>query len=154
MQAEAYPGRYRASVGTPVGYYLDSVLFEHRDVLDQEIELSVAPPPLVFVYRSDGGRARGTVEKGNRANVILIPRNELWFAQRLFLYQARCDEAGHYRINDIRPGDYYALALSQMDWSLLYSPAAFTVFGKIATRVTVERDTETVLDLKAQVWPE
>jgi hypothetical protein len=154
MRAEAYPGRYRALVGTPVGSYLNSILFEHRDVLDQEIELSAAPLPLVFVYRADGGRLRGIVENGNRAAVILIPRNESWFVKRLFLYQVRCDESGHYSINDIRPGDYYAFALSQMDGSLLYSPTAFTIFGNIATRVTVERDTETVLDLKLQVWPE
>ncbi|HLK68828.1 MAG TPA: carboxypeptidase-like regulatory domain-containing protein [Bryobacteraceae bacterium] len=154
MYAEAYPGRYQVSVGTPVGYYLDSILFEHRDVLGQEIELSTAPPTLRFVYRADGGHAHGSVENGSRASVILIPQNETWFAQRLFLYQARCDDAGHYKIDHIRPGDYFAIALSQMDWSLLYSPSAMTVLAKIATRITVEHDADTVADLKAQVWPE
>jgi protocatechuate 3,4-dioxygenase beta subunit len=153
MHAEAYPGRYRFLGGTLPGYYLDSIMFEHRDVLTEAVELTAAPLPVRFVYRADGGRVHGKVENGGRAYVVIFPQDPVLLSQQLFFQQARCDEAGYFAMDAIRPGDYYAIALGEVDWSAFRSPSA-DALAKLATRITVERATDSVVDLKAQTWPE
>lgn len=64
---------------------------------------------LLFVFKTRGGRVRGSVEKCEEGTVALIPRDEAkrW---RGFLRTARCDSANGYDIGAVRPGEYYAVA--------------------------------------------
>jgi hypothetical protein len=102
-----YPGRYRFYQSTPKGEYLDSILLGERDVLGQEVELADGGPPIRMVYRQGGGKVRGTVADGGGSTVVLVPeRSSPDYWQRV-----KSDEQGRFEVADLRPGNYFAIAV-------------------------------------------
>ncbi|HXB68755.1 MAG TPA: carboxypeptidase-like regulatory domain-containing protein [Candidatus Acidoferrales bacterium] len=154
VQAQIYPGRYRFSVGSPTGYYLDAILMGERNVMAEEVEMSASSPPVRLIYRSDGGHLHGTVENGAWANVVLFPQNPALLFENLHLHSSQCDSEGRFEIAGIRPGDYYAVAVDRVDWSAFANPAFAAGIARTAVRVRVDPGVAATLDLRPQPWPE
>ena len=57
---------------------------------------------------------------------------------------ARCDALGHFTIQAVRPGDYYALAVAPIQ----DIPVALATLLKQATKVTVREGETSRVDLK------
>ncbi len=127
------PGRYVivTQAGRIPGYYLASVFLGNHEVTGQEVELAPGSPPVKIVYKNDGGTVRGTVEKGEHAMVLLIPKGT---GDSNSIFSARCAAGGAFSIDDVPPGDYYAAAFEHVDVS---SPAFMTTIGANAMPVHV-----------------
>jgi len=61
----------------------------------------------------------------------------------------RCDALGHFTIQAVRPGDYYALAVAPIP----NIPVALATLLQQATKVTVRAGETTHVDLKAVKVP-
>jgi Carboxypeptidase regulatory-like domain len=112
-----YPGLYRITPVVSGGtYYLASITLGDRDVLGQPVEFTSGSVPLRVVYRSDGGALRGTVEECGNATIAIAPEDPALQGASFILSRfARCTADGHFEIQHLRPGRYYAFALDQLD---------------------------------------
>jgi hypothetical protein len=143
---EVYPGRYFLfsfpSIG---GAYLDSVRLGDRDITLAPFDLAEGLPPPRFIMRSDGGAVMGTVTGRVNCLVFLVP-----FEERLqgfpFISTAPCGN-GSFRIDHVRPGEYYALVIDESDLPYLQrvERARDRLVG--AQTIKVEKSTVISIDL-------
>jgi protocatechuate 3,4-dioxygenase beta subunit len=137
------PGRYLivTQAGRIPGYYLASVFLGNHDVTGQEVELAPGSPPVKIVYKNDGGTVRGTVENGEHAMVLLVPKGS---GDSNSIFSSRCGAGGAFSIEDVPPGDYYAAAFEHVDVS---SPAFVSTIAANAVPVHVAPRSAANIDL-------
>jgi hypothetical protein len=107
-----YPGTYQIEAEGPPEYYLSEVQAGEARSTVQELALSSDAVPITLTYRTNGGTVRGTAEKCGWGEVLLLPRDVGWQHTREKIYRTRCDSNDRYEIASVRPGQYYALALT------------------------------------------
>jgi hypothetical protein len=107
-----YPGTYQIEAEGPPEYYLSEVQAGGARSTVQELTLSSVAVPLLLTYKTNGGIVRGTAEKCGWGEVLLLPRDAAWQHTREKIYRTRCDSNDRYEIASVRPGQYYALALT------------------------------------------
>jgi hypothetical protein len=126
---DAYAGRYRLSyypegLGPRAGY-LDAVLLGDRDMTMQFIDVAPGMQPVRIILKTGGGQVSGTVESaGDERIVVLIPA-EPHLRYLPFIRQGMIQNA-RFQIDDIRPGDYYAVAVRGLVFLVDLQDAAFT----------------------------
>jgi hypothetical protein len=151
-----YPGPYRLGVygGVP-GHYLKAVLLGTADVTGRSIELSSSSPPLRLLYSAGGGRLTGEVEGGPGAKVVLISADRENYVLGTDSITILCDDKGRFSLNDLRPGDWYAMAVAGSANTMSIRERMFgRGLWRQATAFRVaERETAN-LNLKLQEWPE
>jgi hypothetical protein len=94
---------------------------------------------------------RGSIENCGGAVVLLAPR-DVALRQTELLFTGRCSAEGHFEIDNIRPGDYYAFALAKLNLlppEFMASLGDQTVINRAAP-VTVRRKEATSVELKIQ----
>lgn len=107
-----YPGTYRVSVdGRMPGYYVQSVWTGAMEVSARQVEVGPASPPLRVVYAAGGGRIAGEVEDGAAAQVVLVWADRASSIMGQDIFSLACDRAGRFGMSDLRPGDWYVLAV-------------------------------------------
>ena len=107
-----YPGAYRIGVwGFVTGHYVKSIFLGPADVTGKAVELSPASPPLRVVYAPGAGRVTGEVEDGEGAIVVLVSANRDAYVLGADAFTVSCNEKGRFTMNDLRPGDWLALAV-------------------------------------------
>ena len=123
----------------PPLFYLDSIRMGNAPAAG-ELELFAGSPELTVVYKSDGGRVRGTLESCNSNLVVLAPQD----APGLPVFTGTCGPDGRYEIDSVRPGDYSAVALPGLRlWEGDVDPALL----RNAIRITVRAGETTQADL-------
>jgi hypothetical protein len=149
-----YPGRYTVDVfATIPDYYLESVRLGEQDALGKEVTLAEGAPPIHVVFKPNSAGLRGTVENCGTASVLLLPQDEgLWNFR--FIRRVSCDSSGHFDIRDLRPGNYYALALDRIDPSGLDDLSTLRRLANQSTKVQVDPGLPAYIELKMAVWPE
>ncbi len=127
-------------------HYLESVRLGERDITLNELEVVPGMMPFRVVLRTGGGRLRGTVENGNGGLVVLAPQEEqLRF--RPFIVVAFF-EGWTFALDDIRPGNYYALALrGSFNADEMRNPAYARAHHDGAATVRLERDSTATMTL-------
>ncbi|MDQ6700720.1 MAG: carboxypeptidase regulatory-like domain-containing protein [Acidobacteriota bacterium] len=118
---EVGPGDYVPSVvGVPDGFYLKSMRFGDREVLDTGLDLSNGGAGALEVVLGAGGGSIEGVVSGPKpaaaagATVVLIPepsRRE----QRYRYKTATADQAGKFKLAGIAPGDYKVFAWEDIE---------------------------------------
>jgi hypothetical protein len=149
---DAYGGRYRLNfypVGGGRGGYLDSILLGERDLNNQPFELAPGIQPVRVILKTGGGQVRGTVEGSeDELMTVLIPREEP-LRYLPFIVQALA-QGGRFEFSDVRPGDYYALALRGLVWLVdLQDPAFLGPLLPRASAVHVEPSGTATVRVKA-----
>ena len=141
---DAYPGRYKLFF-IPMGSgmrdtYLESVLLGERDITMQEFELAPDLLPVRVILRTGGGTVRGTVDRPEaNGRVILVPQDER-LRYLPFLAEALFEGGGRFVFANVRPGDYYALAVQGgIHAQDLQEPAMLAPLLPHAVSVRVER---------------
>jgi hypothetical protein len=107
-----YPGTYQIDAESPPESYLSAVQTGEERTTVQELELLSGAVPITLLYKTDGGIVRGTAEKCEWGEVLLLPQDAVWRRPGKKIYRARCDSNDRYEITSVRPGEYYALALT------------------------------------------
>ena len=152
---DVYPGRYQIRpYGQAEGEYVDAVLLGDRNVTGQTLDLMNGSIPIRVIYKSNGGRVRGHVERGAGGTVVLLSQDESFV--NLQVNQALCDPGGAFDIANLRPGSYFAFAFDRIGDHQALSDVDFV--RAIAVRgksVQVEAEHTTLLDdLRIAPWPE
>jgi hypothetical protein len=145
VRVHMYPGRYRFSLNSSPGHYLAAILMGGRDVLGEELELAEGAFPVRLIYRTDGGRVTGTVEKGEWSRVVLVRKEH---ALRDQWELARCDAEGRFEAGDLRPGDYLVMATRE-PW-VTEDPLWMATLDQRAASVHVDANQTVSLGLRVQ----
>lgn len=137
------PGTYTLLASEPEPpYYLASVRVSGQDGMAGPVYLGSGSDQAEIVYRAGGGTVSGNVEDCKGGLVEVIPVQEyLW---RALPKRDRCDALGHFTIQAVRPGDYYALAVGPGS----EVPFALATLLPQATKVTLRTGETTRVDLK------
>jgi 5-hydroxyisourate hydrolase-like protein (transthyretin family) len=147
-----YPGTYIVSAGAPAnpleapaGYFLDSIRAGDVELPDRVVRLT-EPLPITLIYKTNGGTVRGTVEHCASGVVWLFPRDATLHA-RNFAISAACHASDQYEIDAVRPGEYYAVALSAANPSPFSDGILEETLIALATSVTVRAGEMALADL-------
>ena len=120
-----------------------------RDIFGQYVELNPGAQPIEVTYKSDGGAVRGNIEDCGDAVIVLAPRDAA-LRQNELVATGRCSAGGHFEIDNVRPGDYYAYAFAKFDRgaagflaslgdpAVLHRAALVTVRAKQASTVELQ----------------
>lgn len=147
-----YPGTYTVSAGNadglggaPAGYFLDSIRAGGVELPDRVVRLT-EPLPITLIYKTNGGTVRGTVEHCASGVVWLFPRDATLHS-RDFAISASCNASDQYEIDAVRPGEYYAVALSAANPSPVSDGILDETLIALATSVTVRAREMALADL-------
>jgi hypothetical protein len=143
------PGIYHVNVGTPKGLYLKSVLSDGRDVAESGVDLQAGgmSAELQIVLSSNGGSIEGTVEKGDGAQVTLIPADPKSPRRRTQTVQA--DAQGHFTFPTVAPGKYKVFAWQTVDPSAaMYDSEFRKPFESQGQTVEVEEKQKATVQLQ------
>jgi hypothetical protein len=106
------PGRYRITAIALSGiYYAASVMVGEVDAMRLPALLSDSSPPLRIVLKP-GATLGGHVDKGEGAKLLLVPQT---LAAGDIAEAYPCGAGGNFEVAGIVPGDYYAIAVTQLD---------------------------------------
>jgi hypothetical protein len=157
--AGIYPGRYRVvPLAERPNAYLASVRSGEREIFGKEVGLAPGSPPIHILYKSDGGRVRGTVEKGEGAIIAFLPLDESQSPLWEFPTILKCGADGAFAVENLRPGDYTALAIGLLDFTLhrffLDDSGRWANLAAQGTPVRVEQGATVTLDLRLIRWPD
>jgi hypothetical protein len=150
IRFDAYPGRYilfyvpsDAQRG-----YLDSVRMGDRDITMQEFEVAPGMAPLRAILRTGGGQVNATVEDGPKQGAVMLVPQETRLRCAPFLRQSLQSTGGKWTLSNVRPGDYYALAIQgSIRINDLGDPAYMSSLAPYAASVHVERGSTTDVTL-------
>jgi hypothetical protein len=140
--------------GLPAGWVLKRVQIGDREVTDVPIDIraGVTLPDVTVVVSNRLPGIGGTVTdaRGRPADgpVVLFPADAAkWHEAAGSLRSARPDQAGKYRFDTVRPGDYLIAAVDQMEPWQVNDPEFLTALRDRATKVAIGDEAAT-LDLK------
>jgi hypothetical protein len=156
------PGKYRFSVYGSVGQgtYLASIRVGGEEYVAKEIDLSGGAPGAVkVVFRTDGGRVSGTVERSEDqskgpAMAVLMPKDHALRTGPAGRKMVPVDQNGGFEIADIRPGEYLALAIASADVQTLEDEEAMKAMESKFRSVKVAASGAAAVQLKLLAVPE
>jgi hypothetical protein len=151
--ARVSPGRYLILPQFGSGYYPVSVMLGGSEVFGQPIGLGPGSPPLRVSYRAARGSVSGTVENGAAATIVLLPQQIQTLA---FGRVVRSKPDGAFDMAGVVPGDYFAVAVNQLDTrsEAFHDPAFLNKVAGVGVRVRVDQDPVPPIKLKPIRWPE
>ncbi len=138
------PGNYRLEVLPPPPYYVKSVTLAGQDISTGEFSLSQGAGPIAIVLRDDGGSIEGDSVNADGqpapGGIMALRNGNTIMAQ---------SGAGHFKLENLAPGDYtvYAWADSSVveyanpEWMRHYSGVAVTVTAGQTSQVKVTQQT-------------
>lgn len=139
----------------PQGWVVKSIDAGDRDYTATPIDVrggQAIDVRIVITNRFPEVSGRITDDKGNPAEgtVLLFPEEgERWFDTAV-LRSARPDQTGIFRIRNVRPGDYLAVALEYVQSWQMNDPEFLEALRDRATRVTVREGQPEMLTLKVR----
>jgi hypothetical protein len=145
-----YPGAYQITPGNaPAPYYLDSITLGGRDAIASDVEIDSGALPIGISYKLHGGSVHGTVENCASGQVWLVPQDAP-YRRDGFYHIASCDAKGRYAIDNVRPGEYYALAIPPGGTrpQVMRATIDQNVINQ-AARISVRANESTLADLRA-----
>jgi hypothetical protein len=133
----AEPGTYSVEI-TTYGKYVVSATSGTTDLLRDDLTVSAdgGAAPIEIVLGSDGGEVSGNVKLSDRANgvtVLLVPEHGAAGQVK----SAATGASGEFQFEQVRPGDYYLLALEHGDDLEYQNPDVLSGYLSSATRVSV-----------------
>ncbi len=143
---DVHPGSYLVSVsGFSSRWALKGAYIGGRDAADVPFEVKGQQPlsGLQIVLTDAPNEISGTVVDGDGAPaldcVVLAFSTDpsLWRPSSRTLRLARPGQDGGYRIRALPPGDYYLIAVDDVDSTGIYDPAVLNALRPAASRVTL-----------------
>lgn len=141
-------GNFRLNVNPPPPFYVRSATLAGQDILNNWIPMSQAAGPIEIVLADDGGSLEGDVVDSSgqpAAGGILLLKG----SSRIGI--AYADREGHFKIQNLPPGDYTAYAwddvsrvqYAEPDWMRHYGS------GGVAVSIAAAQNTQTKLTLES-----
>jgi hypothetical protein len=130
MFLEVVPGKYRVSASSGSGtWYAKRIAYRNRDIdMGEEVELGAEAGRLEVVFSSRSGKVEGGVTDSSGKvltdyTVVILPQDAPKTGFTGFqLRIARGDQQGRFRFEPLRPGNYVATAVADLDTETMYEP--------------------------------
>lgn len=152
-RAPSGPGLVRIR-GLPTGWALKRVMLGERDVTDGTVDIraghTVADVTVIVSRRlaSVSGTVTDVTGRPADSPVVLFPADAArWLEASGALRTARPDRSGRYQFDAVRPGEYLAIGIEQMEAWQVNDPEFLAPLRARATRVSVDEVSVTI-DLK------
>jgi protocatechuate 3,4-dioxygenase beta subunit len=135
------PGPVSLMVRAPSGWMVKRLLYRGREIED-DVDFADGPPGrLDVILTNQLTVVTGSVTDGSSRpvldyEVLLMPDTEGPTAMRRWRF-ARADPQGRFKIEGVRPGNYLAVAQSEMEREQLADPDALEALRTAGTRVRV-----------------
>jgi protocatechuate 3,4-dioxygenase beta subunit len=157
FEVTAWPGRNRIStINLPAGWTIRAVRVDSVDVIDDGIDVSPGQKitgvdvELTTKIATISGlitTARGEVAK--ECTVVLFPTDsKRWKANSRYIRAARTDQDGRFKLSNVPPSDYYAVAVEKMEPGQSTDADFLERVAPGAKRITVAEGETKTLDLK------
>ncbi|HEY3441580.1 MAG TPA: carboxypeptidase-like regulatory domain-containing protein [Paludibaculum sp.] len=155
------PGKYRFFVNGGMGQatYLASIRAGGEEYIAKEIDLSGAAPGAVkIVYRTDGGKVFGTVERGEDQTggpvmAVVLSKDPALRTGPAGRQIAQVNQNGAFEMSNLRPGEYLALALASADIQQLEDEETMKAFESKFQVVKVTASGSVAVQLKVLAVP-
>jgi len=143
------PGFYQIAVyDLRSGYYVKSIRAGDEDITEKGLDSTrgAIPGEIVVLVSPNGGTLAGTVQNDSAGKlggvqVLAIPATE----RGHLLRGALTDQAGHFEIKGLAPGDYRVFAFEELEPGAAEDPDFIKKFANKSHPVTIkERGSETV----------
>ena len=142
------------TTGLPRGWALRSVMVGNHDYAGLPLELHAVQPiagiTVVISNRLPTVRGRLVDDTGKPAEgvAILFPADHArWIEAGATIRHAKADRSGGVQFDNVRPGEYLAVAVEYVQQWQLYDPEFLTPLRRSATKLTVGEEPVTI-DLK------
>ncbi len=140
--------------------YVKSIMVGGEDVFGKEIDASaLSSGGIRVILRTDVASVSGTLDipEEKKATlrqplVVLFPADDR-LRKAGQLDQSQIDQKNHFESKDVRPGEYFAFAFEDADYSTLSDPEFFTLVQSKGVRITFSPGESKTLDLKLMPWP-
>jgi hypothetical protein len=143
--------------GLPSGWALKSVAMGGQDITTAPVEIragqTLGDIAIVVSNRLPAITGQVTDANGRPADgpVLLFPADQTqWHEAADTVRSARADQAGKFRFERVRPGDYRIVAIDQMATWQQYDPEFLAPLRERSTKITVA-DEPVAMDLKVVV---
>lgn len=152
------PGKYRIPAATAQGVYLAQVLVGGQDYFGKDLDLTGgAPGPVRMIYRTDVAAISGTVEVSDSKPLtppvaVIVPADpELRAA--ITPRQANVDDAGAFRFDGLRPGEYLLWVFDDADLNEMNDEDFLLTVQEKAVRVRAEPGQSAAAKTRLTAWP-
>ncbi len=151
-----FPGRYSVRANGPQGWMMKTVYLDGRDVTDQAIDVKGEPIGGLNVIFTDKIPSLGGVVRDRRnlpvegLTVIAFPQDDrLWQPLSRQIATARTDATGAYRFGILPAGDYFVVAVDDVEQGEWFDPAFLEQVRDAAVKLTIGDGEQRTQDLKA-----
>lgn len=151
-----FAGRYAVRATAPRNWTMKTVYLDGSDVTDEPIEVPAAGiRGLNVIFTDKIASLAGVVRDRKNAaaeglTVIAFPQDDRrWQFQSRQILTARTDASGGYRLNMLPPGDYFVVAVDDVEQGEWFDPAFLEQAKEAATKVTIAEGEQRTQDLKA-----
>jgi hypothetical protein len=148
------PARTFVLPDLPAGWGIDTVRYQGRDITDGGIDVGTSDLNGIDIVVSNRTAAlAGTVTDadGRTASdyvVVVFSDIPARWARGRSVIKARPDQDGGFSITDLRPGNYFAVALEYLADYDEYDPEVLSGLREVATRLTLGNGEKKTIQLR------
>jgi hypothetical protein len=144
----------------PTGWTVKSIHLDRVDVDGQAVDLTGGSRQLQIVLTDTTSVVTGLVVDRNARplagySIVLFPQDETrWTPSSRFLLAAQSSQTGQFRIKDVPPGAYLAVALKGLPFRAWTNPDVLARLQSIATPLRVAEGEQKTISIRASPTPE
>jgi hypothetical protein len=144
----------------PEGWTVKSIHLDRVDIDGQAVDLSGGTRQLQIVLTDRLTSVAGVVVDRNGRplagySVVFFPEDETrWTPSSRFLKQANSSQTGQFRLGDVAPGSYLAVALRDLPFRAWTNPDVLARLQSIATKLSVVEGEQKVISIRASPTPD
>ena len=144
----------------PEGWTVKSIHLDRVDVDGQAVDMSGGTRQLQIVLTDRRSAVAGmVVDRNGRTlagySVVLFADDERrWTPNSRFVLSAQSSQTGQFRLKDVPPGDYLAVAVKDLPFRAWTNPDVLIRLQSIATKLTVAEAEQKTISIRASATPE
>jgi uncharacterized surface anchored protein len=137
-----------AITNLPDGFCVKSMRFAERDVVHRELDLSSGAGGALEIQLSAKPAAiTGTVHNSN-GDPVTSANVQVWSKDDPEVRPALTDDAGHFTLHNLPPGEYRVIAFESIERGVIENPTFRASFEGQAAVVTLQEGSQENVDLK------
>jgi beta-lactamase regulating signal transducer with metallopeptidase domain len=159
FETEAPGGLVSIDVTSPAGWTVKSVHLDRVDVDGQTVDMSGGTRQLQIVLTEQITSVTGVVvDRNGRTlpgySVVLFADDERrWTPSSRFVMAAQSSQTGQFRMKDVPPGDYLAVAVPNLPFRAWTNSEVLLRLQSIATKLKVNEGEQKTISIRASPTP-
>ena len=160
FETETPGGPIGINVEAPDGWSVKSIHLDRVDVDGQAVDMSGGTRQLQIVLTDRVASVSGmVVDRNGRTlsgySVVLFAEDDTrWTPSSRFLMAAQSSQTGQFRLKDVPPADYLAVAVRDLPFRAWTNPDVLVRLQSIATKLHVNEGEQKTISIRASPTPE